>query len=94
MSFLSKTKNIKSFTDFKQKVRRVVRGRVEICRRNTSFLIHDWLVSLIHGKHRSNVFDFNISQEDVDQLLKVLDSSKQQKISEEVTARFTLKITS
>jgi len=57
---------------------------------NASFLIHDLLVSLIHGKHRNHVFDFNISHSeagfigsycDVDQLLKVLNSSKQQKIS-------------
>ena len=86
MPFLSKIKNIKSFADFKEKVR----VKVAVCRREASFVIHDWLVSLIHGKHRNNVFDFNISHNeeefsgshlDVDQLLKVLNSSKQQKIS-------------
>ena len=86
MSFLSKIKNIKSFADFKQKVSH----KVGVCRRNASFVIHDWLVSLIHGEHRNNVFDFNVSHIeaefigshlDVDQLLKVLDSSKQQKVS-------------
>ena len=82
MSFLSKIKNIKSFADFKQKVR----GNAEVFRRNASFVIHDWLVSLIHRKHRNNVFDFNISHcgagfigshEDADQLVKVLGSSNQ-----------------
>ena len=82
MSFLSKIKNIKSFADFKQKVS----DKVGVCRRNASFVIHDWLVSLIHRKHRNNVFDFNVSHcgagfigshEDADQLVKVLGSSNQ-----------------
>lgn len=86
VSFISRIKNIKSFSDFKQKVI----NRVEHCRTNASFEIHDWLVSSIHGKHRNNVFDFNVSQNgtgsigpnlDLDKLLKILDSSKKEILS-------------
>jgi hypothetical protein len=73
VSFLSKIKNIKSFADFKEKVKEKVIVKV--------FASHEQLVSLIYGKHKNNVFDFNISHSDADQLLKVLNLSKQQKAS-------------
>ena len=77
LSSLSKIKNIKSFVDFKSKVC----GKVKVIRRELSFVIHDWVVSLFHGKHRKQIFDFHISHEDVNQLMKRLESSKELKNS-------------
>ncbi|MEK9629350.1 MAG: hypothetical protein VW455_10055 [Nitrospinota bacterium] len=76
-SYLNKIRNISSFKDFSEKLK----GKIEIWRRNASFIIHDWMISMVYGKHKKNVFGFHIDQEDIDQLKNILDTSKKDKLS-------------
>ncbi len=72
-SFLQKVSNIKSFGDFKKKFCR----KIDWIRRDTSFVMHEWMVSLFYGKDIEPPFVFQISPQDVEKIRIMLDSSKQ-----------------
>jgi len=75
-SFLDKIKNIESFGDLIKKIK----NKIRFFKTNTSFIINNWLVSLFYGKDIETYFFYQTSSEDVDQIKKVLDSSKQLKM--------------
>jgi len=75
-SFFGKIKDIKSLTDFLEKVSR----KINYIRRHGTFIINNWIVTIIYGKVDSyDVFQTN--PEDVDEIRKMLDSSKEVKLS-------------
>ena len=74
-SFLQKLRNIKSLADFKEKFNR----KIYNIRRNASFVVHEWIVSLFYVEDIEPPFIFHTSPEDVDQIINILDSSKQLK---------------
>ena len=45
-SIFQKLRNVKSFGDFKKKFYR----KVDYLRRDLSFVVHEWIVSLFYGK--------------------------------------------
>jgi len=45
-SFYNKIKNIKSFTDLKQKIK----NKINFIKRHGAFIINNWIVVLVHGK--------------------------------------------
>jgi len=75
-SFLDKIKNIESFGDLIKKIK----NKIRFFKTNTSFIINNWLVSLFYGKDIETYFFYQTSSEDVEQIKKVLDSSKQLKM--------------
>tara|TARA_B100000315_G_C14459199_1_gene532950 strand:- start:42 stop:899 length:858 start_codon:yes stop_codon:yes gene_type:complete len=77
VSVLDKIKNVGSWEDFKKKFSR----RFDYIRRNTSFTIHEWIVSLFYGKDIRSPFAFQTSPEDVEKIINMLESSRQIKIS-------------
>ena len=74
-SFLQKLRNIKSLADFKEKFNR----KIYNIRRNASFVVHEWIVSLFYAEDIEPPFIFHTSPEDVDQIINILDSLKQLK---------------
>jgi hypothetical protein len=80
-SLLNKIKRIRSWEDFKKKLTR----RLNFTMRSISFAIHEWIVSLFYGKNIQQVFTFQTSPEDVQQIESLLDYSKQLKQSDDVT---------
>jgi len=78
-SFFQKISNIKSFGDFKKKFCR----KIDWIRRDTSFVIHEWVVSLFYGKDIEPPFVFQTNPQDVEKIINILDSSKQLKFLNE-----------
>jgi hypothetical protein len=72
-----KLTNIQSFADLRGKISR----KIERIKKNTTFTINEWLVSLLYGNSIDPFFVFQTSPEDVERIRKVLDSSKQLKQS-------------
>ena len=77
VSLLNKIKNVRSWEDFKKKFSR----KIDYIRRNTSFAINEWVVSVLYGKDIRSPFAFQTSPEDVEQIMNMLESSKQIKMS-------------
>ena len=74
-SIFQKLRNVTSFGDFKKKFYR----KVDYLRRDLSFVVHEWVVSLFYGKDINPPFVFKANPEDVEQIRNMLDSSKQLK---------------
>ena len=73
---VKKIRNIKSFRDLLTKIG----NKINYIRRNGTFAINNWIVSLIYGKVAPCEV-FHTSLEDVEEIKKVLDSSKEVKLS-------------
>ena len=73
---VKKIRNIKSFRDLLTKIG----NKINYIRRNGTFAINNWIVSLIYGKVAPYEV-FHTSLEDVEEIKKVLDSSKEVKLS-------------
>lgn len=70
--FIKKIRNIKSFKDLIIKIG----NKINYIRRNGSFAINNWIVSIIYGKVVP--YDvFQINPEDVEEIRKILNSSKE-----------------
>ena len=66
-SFLQKVRNIKSFGDFKKKFYR----KIDYIRRDASFVIHEWIVSLFYGKDIEPPFVFQANPQDVEKIINI-----------------------
>ena len=68
--FIKKIRNIKSFKDLIIKIG----NKINYIRRNGSFAINNWIVSIIYGKVAP--YDvFQTSPEDAEEIRKILNSS-------------------
>ena len=74
--FVKKIRNIKSFKDLLIKIG----NKINYMRRNGTFAINNWIVSIIYGKVEP--YDvFYTSLEDVVEIKKILNSIKETKLS-------------